>query len=304
MKTSIIIPTYKRPLELKKCLISLNNLTLKPNEVIVIYFNEKKTTEILNNFKSEYNIIKIKTNKQSQINSLNLGLEKTKGDIICFIDDDVIVKKDWLKRIKETFEINIKVGGVGGRDNLYINRRLIKGYTKRVGRVSWKGIYGGHHLKSKKQYVDTLKGANMSFRKKALDEIKFDTKLKGNGAEVRNDTNLCLKVKSKGWKLLYDPKIEVDHFPSARYEKNKRGNYNWDAVYAGAYNEFITIWPYFSKLEKLGYILYAFFVGNIFTPGILQTIRLIPREGFNAIKRFFATLYGRNDAILTLINSK
>ena len=81
------------------------------------------------------------------------------------------------------------------------------------------------------------------------------------------------------------------------FEDNKRGNYNWNAVYSGAYNETLVLMEHLSRKGKLAYAGYSLLIGNIFTPGILNSMRLIPREKLGAFKRFVATIKGRFDAV-------
>ena len=294
---SVIIPTYKRPKDLAKCLDALKNQNRKTDEVLVIVHNKDKETKVFLK-KSKYKKINLKTiiiNKASQVAALNAGLEKAKGNILCFTDDDCIPKKDWLELIEKHFSSNIKIGAVGGKDNLYHNNQLIKGKRKKIGIITWYGkVLGYHHLGyGNPRYVDSLKGSNMAFRREAINGTRFDKRLKGKGAEYFNDTAMCLAIKKKGWKIIYDPNIEVDHHPSIRYEDNKRGNYDWNAVYAGAYNKTLILSEYLKGIKKLNFLIYEFLIGNIFTPGILSTIRLIPREKHKAFLRFFAAMKGK-----------
>ena len=44
----------------------------------------------------------------------NVGLQNAKGKIIVFLDDDCLVKPDWLDRIVETFKKYPEAAAVGG----------------------------------------------------------------------------------------------------------------------------------------------------------------------------------------------
>jgi GT2 family glycosyltransferase len=143
----------------------------------------------------------------------------------------------------------------------------------------------------------------MSFRKAAISGLKFDTRLRG-GAEVRNDTAFCLAVKKRGWKLIYNPKIAVDHYPAVRYEADKRGNYDWKAVEDGAHNETLVLLDYLSFWRKVAYLFYIIFIGNIFTPGLAAFVKTAPREKGNSVLRLLAAYKGRWEALKTYRNSK
>ena len=238
-----------------------------------------------------------------QVAALNAGLDSVKGDIIAFTDDDAIPHPDWLKKIEERFSADPKTGGVGGKDDLYINGRLEHGSRKVVGKMQWCGrLAGNHHLGfGNAREVDTLKGSNMSFRRDAIINLKFDLRLRGEGAQVRNDTALCFSVKKAGWKLIYDPAIQIDHYLAERHEENQRGNFNWRAVEDGAYNETLVFMEYLSPLRRIGYVIFFMLMGNIFTPGFLEFIRILPREKGNAFLRLCAAYKGRFEGVKTWI---
>ena len=58
----------------------------------------------------------------------------------------------------------------------------------------------------------------MSFRAEAIANVRFDSRLKGEGAQPREDTAFSVAVKPAGWKLAYDPAAAVDHYAARRTE--------------------------------------------------------------------------------------
>ena len=104
-KISIIIPTYNRKKILKKCLESLVIQDYPKNkiEILVIDNNPNFNTKILvESFYKKYSFVKhVFEKKQSSYICRNKGLKIASGDIICFLDDDCTVGKNWLKKINE-----------------------------------------------------------------------------------------------------------------------------------------------------------------------------------------------------------
>jgi hypothetical protein len=88
------------------------------------------------------------------------------------------------------------------------------GNPETVGQVQWFGqVIGNHHVgKGEAREVDVLKGVNMSFRGKAIGQKRFDTRMRGTSAQIHYEIEFCLSLKRAGWKLVYDPKIAVDHY--------------------------------------------------------------------------------------------
>ncbi len=307
MTISVIIPTYRRPAELRRCLEGLRKQARQADEIIVVVRDgDEETRSFLNDTQSGDAGLHVATiSVPGQVAALNAGLDKATGDIVAFTDDDAIPHPDWLRKIEEKFLADPKTGGVGGKDDLYINGRLQRGSKKVVGKIQWFGrLIGNHHLGfGDPRDVDSLKGSNMSFRKEAIKGLRFDARLRGEGAQVRNDTALCLGVKKAGWKLVYDPAIKIDHYMAVRYEENKRGNFSWRAVEDGAFNETLVLMEYLSPLRRVGYALYFLLMGNIFTPGILQCIRILPREKGDAFLRLLAAYKGRWEGLREWIDS-
>ena len=91
---SVIVPTYKPDYYIWKCLNSIvsQNLDRRNYEVLIILNGDKEPffTEIesylknnnLNNFHLIY------TQEKGVSNARNIGLDRAKGDYICFVDDD------------------------------------------------------------------------------------------------------------------------------------------------------------------------------------------------------------------------
>jgi len=210
MKLSVIIITYNRYEDLKECLDSIFKMRQKPYEVIVVDSHSTDNTETVKNM---YPIDFITIPQRNMQKARNVGISRAKGEIIAFLDDDVIVDKNWSKHILEPYR-NKEVGGVGGRVINYGSSPTcyVKVKDPRVGLVSKDGFVLGNFdtLLEHPVEVDCFIGCNMSFRKELLLKIGgCDEKLEGNC--FRDDTDLCLRIKNLGYKLIFQPKALVWH---------------------------------------------------------------------------------------------
>lgn len=91
-------------MKLFRLLKSLNKLSPKPDEVIIIDDKSIDQTPALlrkwENIENGYNkVIILKKQNLGPAHSRNLGIKKTSHDLVAFLDDDVVVKSDWIKRI-------------------------------------------------------------------------------------------------------------------------------------------------------------------------------------------------------------
>lgn len=92
MKLSIIIPVYNAEKYLHKCLDSVFQQNLKPEDFEVICINdgsEDNTSEILKEFQKKYiNIILENQENSGEAISRNRALSLSKGEFITFLDSD------------------------------------------------------------------------------------------------------------------------------------------------------------------------------------------------------------------------
>ncbi|MBF2066721.1 MAG: glycosyltransferase [Calothrix sp. C42_A2020_038] len=307
MYLTAIIPTYRRPQDLSRCLCALQQQTRAADEVMVVIRDiDTDTWEFIETFdQTSLPLTICKVSVPGQVAALNAALDKAHGDIIAITDDDAMPHSDWLKCIEHHFLNHSYVGGVGGRDWVYEGDKLIDGAKQVVGKVQWFGrMIGEHHLGvGEAREVDILKGANMSYRLCALKNIRFDKRLRGTGAQVHNDLALSLSVRKAGWKLIYDPNVAVNHYPAQRFDEDKRNAFNQIAVINSAHNETLTLLEYLPPLRRLIYLFWAVLVGTRDTYGIVQVLRFFNTEKTLALQKFAASINGRWQGCQTWLES-
>jgi len=210
VKVSIVIATYNRCEDLKECLDSVFDLEVEPLEVIVV---DSKSTDNTKQLKDCFPIEFVSTNRRNRQSARNLGISIADGDVIAFLDDDVVVGDEWLREMIISYT-DSTVGGVGGRAIPYGSTEEF--YTKisntEVGKVFNDGlVIGNFDFPSEKMLeVDSFIGCNMSFRRDLLLRVRgFDENYLGTG--YRDDTDLCMRIRRLGYKLLYQPKSLVWH---------------------------------------------------------------------------------------------
>jgi cellulose synthase/poly-beta-1,6-N-acetylglucosamine synthase-like glycosyltransferase len=233
-----------------------------------------------------------------QVAALNAGLTASLGDIVAITDDDTIPRPRWLEHMERIFKTIPGAGGVGGRDWVHRNGLVDHSVKKTVGKIQWFGrVIGNHHLGSgAPREVDVLKGANMGYRRAAVQGLSFNGTLKGAGAQVHNDLAFSMAVRRNGWKLIYDPEVAVDHYPAARYE-DPRNTFNSASIYDIAYNETRILLEYLGGARRLAYLIWAIGVGTSTVPGVANYVRLMLVNRRHATPKYSASIRGRLDAM-------
>ena len=302
LKLTVVVPTYRRPIDLARCLAALKQQHRRADEVIVIVRDTDPATW---NFLSEFDPCSLPLQiapiaVPGVIAALNLGLKQAQGEVIAFTDDDAAPHPDWLARIEAHFA-NERVGGVGGRDWVRENGTLLDDARAVVGKLQWFGrTIGNHHLGiGAAREVDILKGVNMSWRREAISHLQFDERLHGSGAQAHFEIAFSLSVRRAGWSIIYDPLVAVDHYPAGRpptdprLSQNPRSQFNPIAMTAAIHNETLGLLEHLPWLNRAIFLLWAVAIGTRIAPGLLQYLRFLPQEGSLAGDKWLASLQGR-----------
>lgn len=297
MKTTVVVPTFKRPHDLVRCLGALQRQMTPPCEVIVVVRNDDgETWAALDQFAPEGLPLTTKTvNIPGVIAAMNVGLEAAQGDIIAFTDDDAAPHPDWVQKIENQFKSHADAGGVGGRDIIQNPQPWFLGSSEVVGQLQWHGRMIGNHHKGigTAREVDLLKGVNMSFRRSAIGDQRFDQRLLGSGAQVHFEVAFCLALKRQGWKLIYDPQILVDHYLAHRFDEDQRYQFNPVAYFNLVHNETVAVIEYLSPPRQLVFMLWSIFIGTRDAYGLAQSLRFLQRDGLISLKKWWICLHGR-----------
>ncbi len=294
---TVIVPTYRRPDDLRRCLVALAAQSRPPDKVLVVVRDtDTDTWEMLAaQAFAGLPLTTVSVHVPGQVQALNAGLERVRTDYVAITDDDAAPHVDWLERICAQFDANPNVGGVGGRDFLHLGGALQDGRARVVGKVPTFGKHvGNHHIGyGPPREVDILKGVNGSYRTSALQPIGFDTRLRGTGAQVHWEISLGIALRRAGWRLIYDPKVAVDHYPAPRFDEDQRQGFNARATENMAYNEALIRLEHLSNAERVAFFWWAMVVGTRVSPGVLQCLRFFPRQRSLAVAKTVACLRGR-----------
>lgn len=294
---SVVIPSYRRPKDLARCLDALKKQKRPADEILVVVRDtDTETWTFVQTLNPEFLPLRTATVSVSGVvAAMNAGMDAACGDIIAFTDDDAAPHTDWLERIEAHFLSDTNIGGVGGRDWVYHGTQLEEGERQVVGQVQWFGrVIGEHHLGvGEAREVDVLKGVNMSFRRSAIAQMHFDPRMRGTGAQVHFELAFSLSLKRAGWKLIYDPRVAVDHYPAQRFDEDQRNTFNDMALINAIHNETLVLLEHFPPAQRTAFLIWATLVGTRDSLGFLQGLRFLPKEGALAGQKLLASLRGR-----------
>lgn len=301
MRISVLVPTYQRPLPLWHCLKGIARQQRQADEVIVVTrAGDAGSERVLRRATTlGLPIRHVLVTETGGVAACNAGLVAAGGDIVAVTDDDAVPRPGWLLRIEEHFAADPRLGVLGGRDFIHQNGRLIEGSASTINRIRWFGlVVGENHLGSgPAREADIVKGVNMSIRRLALGDVRFDRRLRGQGAQVHMEYGIAMALKRAGWRIVYDPAVEVDHYPAIRYDEDQRDARAPIAIQNEAYNETLALLDYLPPARRVAFLLFAFGIGTRATPGFLQWGRLVLSGVPSPAISLIASLRGRIAAI-------
>ncbi|MBP6505938.1 MAG: glycosyltransferase [Opitutaceae bacterium] len=219
---SVIIPTRNNAAMLSRCVeaISAAHLPKSLFEILIVDNSDPGKAFCVNASHAVRKFINIvRTEPRGLMAARHAGAMSAKGEILCFIDDDTLIKPDWLVALEERF-CNRDLVLAGGPispfyddpppawvemmwktcpEGRYLNHlSLIDfGTAERFIEPEW--IWGCNYCVRKSAYMD-LRGTLPDYMP---DQLMF---LCGLG-----ESGLSIKIRHSGGKALYTPALGVNH---------------------------------------------------------------------------------------------
>jgi cellulose synthase/poly-beta-1,6-N-acetylglucosamine synthase-like glycosyltransferase len=304
VRISVLIPTWRRAAALARCLDGLDRQDRTPAEVIVVSRpGDEETATLLAERQAGASPVRaVAVERPGVVAALNQGLAAAGGDLLALTDDDTVAPADWLARVERWFAGDPGLGALGGRDRLHPPSTEPEQRT--VGKVRWYGrVVGNHHLGvGAPRDVDVLKGANLALRRAALGDARLDERLRGAGAQVHWEIDLCYAVRRAGWKLVYDPAVCVDHYPAERFDDELRlGPATGVTLEHVIHNETYLLLKWLPASRRAAARLYWELAGTRYSPGlaVLGERLLRDRDRGAVLDRYRTARRGRRAGVRT-----
>lgn len=225
-KVSIVIPTRDNVPLLKRLLESIERLTAYRNYEILIVDNDSADPETVEYLSSiRYRVIPFREEfNHSRINNFAVG--HADGEYVLFLNDDTeVISEEWLEDMLRHAQ-KPEVGAVGAK-LLYPDGRIQHAGIIIGAGHPWRPSVAAHSHQhfapGTPGYARTVKtirnysavtAACMMLRRAVFEEVGgFDEK---NLPTVYNDVDLCLRMRERGYTMVYTPYAELYHHESAK----------------------------------------------------------------------------------------
>jgi glycosyltransferase involved in cell wall biosynthesis len=220
---SLIIATRNRPEDLLKTIVSVVGQTVLPAELCVVDSSEATLTrEQIEKLcaEADLELEYVHPAPRGLTVQRNVGIDRTTGDLLFFIDDDVWLAPDCLEQVLAEYERwGNDLGGVRAaplrpaRPAWYTRmyRRVfgIGGWWPEASGKVRPGFYvEGVSESAGVRRLEYFNGWFMSFRRAVFDYERFDEKL--SGYAYKEDIDFSYRV-SRRFVLVQTPKARCDH---------------------------------------------------------------------------------------------
>ncbi|MGD9239788.1 MAG: glycosyltransferase, partial [Desulfobacterales bacterium] len=211
-KSSIIIPVFNQVEYTKQCIEALYKNTQKSLfEIIVVDNNSTdRTRDFLSGIQDN---IKIISNQENLgfAKACNQGAKEASGKFLLFLNNDTVPLSGWLEEMVHSANSDVDVGIVGSK-LLYPDGSIQHAGIEFISGVPdhpFRNLPGEHPEANVLKELDMVTGACLLIKRDLFFECGgFDEQYK-NGVE---DVDLCLKVRLKGYKVIYNPKSTLYHY--------------------------------------------------------------------------------------------
>jgi GT2 family glycosyltransferase len=288
---SVVVPSYQRPEHLRRCLEGIRAQSRAPEEVVVVRRQDDDATRAA--LTEPWPAVDMTVDEPGVVAAMAAGVTAARGDIVAFLDDDAVPRPDWLERLLPHFH-DPRVGGVGGRD-VWRNEQPRGQPTEDVGRITpWGKLIGNHYLgRGPARDVEVLQAANMAFRREAL---ALPLSLRGSGAQAHFEVATCLWARKRGWRLVYDPSVIVDHFRGPRFDADGRERPEKRAIRDRSFNLVAAM----LSAEPERYwrrAVFGLLIGDREIPGLARAGAAVLEGEWEVARRLGPSLVGQAEAL-------
>ena len=253
---TLIICTYKRHKALQQLLDSVKIQSLYPNEILIIDGSPDEETKAFleNNIYKNLRYYKVDPEFRGLTKQRNFGIARVgeEAEVVCFLDDDTLLDKDYFKNLISTYELYPEALGVGGYiTNEIVWKKVTNEYIPTSSEFKFENYLRVEPLRfkiRKKLHLDTnvppgfsplfshgrsvsflppsgkiypveqLMGGVSSFKKEVFQTLSFSNYFEGYG--LYEDADFSLRLAKKG-KLYINTAAQLEHHHDASGRPNK-----------------------------------------------------------------------------------
>ncbi len=213
---SIIIPTWNRVELTRQCLTALASNTTNTSFEVIIVDNGSTdgTQEFLPTLGGDVQLILNKENL-GFAKACNQGARAARGKYLVFLNNDTIPQLGWLSSLVSEVDAHLEVGIVGSKllypDGTIQHAGVVRDCQHFLPYHIYKSFAHSHPAVNQRREFQIVTAACLLIRRSLFEEVGGFDEEYVNGFE---DADLCLKVRERGYMVVYQPRSIVVHLES------------------------------------------------------------------------------------------
>lgn len=220
---TVVIPTKNRPIDLMNAIESLCTQSRLPDELIIVDQSvDNLSVSSVKSLMRQFNQIKLIYIHDSKILGLvdakRVSVDHASGDLICFLEDDVVLEQDYVQQIEWGFLKNPNMIGCCG---VITNPPTTNYLHKTLFNIFHRGIFQDRRIDAYGSYIgkknnliasDMLSGGLSAWRREVFAFVEFDV---ANGFHMFEDVDFSTRVaRHYGNRLFINPNARLAHYCS------------------------------------------------------------------------------------------
>ena len=198
MDISIIIPVFNAGDKIYRCIDAIKKQKTKRSFEIILV-DDGSTDDAIQQIQDD-NVRIFHQSNQGPAAARNLGVEKSKGEIILFTDADCEPQEDWIEEMVRPLE-DSSISGVKGA---YLTRQ--KKIVARFVQLEYESKY---EKMKKDRYIDFIDTYSAGFKKRDFICVGgYDTRFPTACVE---DQEFSFRMWEKGYRMVFNPDAKVYH---------------------------------------------------------------------------------------------
>lgn len=220
---SVVSINYDQPKVTCEMLESLRKVTYPNFETIIVDNCSPNTSPCI--IKEKFPEVQLIISKKNLgfAGGNNLALKQAKGGYILLLNNDTIVKPDFLDELVELMELDKTIGIASAKIKYFYENNIIQyAGTSSINPITSRGIHYGNKEKDIGQFDKVIEthyphGACMMIRKSLFDELGL---LYDGYFLYYEEYDFAERVRRAGYKIYFQPNSEILHKESISTGKN------------------------------------------------------------------------------------
>ncbi|HEY8992979.1 MAG TPA: glycosyltransferase family 2 protein [Candidatus Microsaccharimonas sp.] len=216
---SVVVLNWNGLDDTKTCLEYLRKQTYKNYEIIVV--DNGSTDESLEYLKTLKDIVLVANNNNHGFAGGHIdGLAHAKGEYILLLNNDAVTKPDLIERCLENFT-DPSIGVVGGRAYRWNKENPLLDESNSFYSYQFINTFNAEAIFYQKDYgvseeVNNVSGSCVMVRRSVIESVGY---LENRFFAYYEECDLFARAKRAGYKVIYDPKVQIWHKIGASSER-------------------------------------------------------------------------------------